>query len=263
MIAVALDARIVDRIRLHAALDVKAPAVAVAAERNLAGERRALDAGNRTQLFQRAGSERHTTASPRRRPSRPGRTAATRSDRRSKPGLARVSAATVRSISPAPASSTSASTRSATTRTDARARSRRRRCRASRWQACCCTPAAARRATPEPARRSALVSIDDDGGERQDAGVDGDLLGARQRHGREGRQRPARRPSRAARRPAAPPALEHHALGEQLPDDPARPAPSTARSASSRCRVTERASSRFATFAHAISSTNPTAPSST
>ena len=39
-----------------------------------------------------------------------------------------------------------------------------------------------------------------------------------------------------------------------------RPAPSAARTAISRCRAVARASSRFATFAHAISSTSVTAP---
>ena len=38
-----------------------------------------------------------------------------------------------------------------------------------------------------------------------------------------------------------------------------RPAPSAVRTANSRWRVSARASSRFARFAHAISSTNPTA----
>ncbi len=42
-----------------------------------------------------------------------------------------------------------------------------------------------------------------------------------------------------------------------------RPAPSAVRTANSRCRVSARASSRFARFAHAISSTNPTAACST
>ena len=41
-----------------------------------------------------------------------------------------------------------------------------------------------------------------------------------------------------------------------------RPAPSAARMPTSRSRAVARASSRFATFAHAISSTMPTAPSS-
>ena len=39
-----------------------------------------------------------------------------------------------------------------------------------------------------------------------------------------------------------------------------RPAPSARRIATSRCRALARASRRFATFAHAMSSTNPTAP---
>lgn len=42
-----------------------------------------------------------------------------------------------------------------------------------------------------------------------------------------------------------------------------RPAPSAVRIANSRWRDSARASSRFARFAHAISSTNPTAPWST
>jgi hypothetical protein len=43
----------------------------------------------------------------------------------------------------------------------------------------------------------------------------------------------------------------------------ARPAPSATRSAISRCRPSDRASSRFATFAQAMSSTNATAAEST
>ncbi len=43
----------------------------------------------------------------------------------------------------------------------------------------------------------------------------------------------------------------------------ARPAPSAARTATSRIRDCARASWRLATFTHAISSTKPTAPSST
>ena len=43
----------------------------------------------------------------------------------------------------------------------------------------------------------------------------------------------------------------------------ARAAPSAVRIASSRARALPRASSRFATFAHAMSSTKPTAASST
>ena len=40
-----------------------------------------------------------------------------------------------------------------------------------------------------------------------------------------------------------------------------RPAPNAIRTAISRCRAAPRASSRFATFAHAINSTRPTMPS--
>ena len=41
-----------------------------------------------------------------------------------------------------------------------------------------------------------------------------------------------------------------------------RPAPNAVRTAISFCRSAVRASNMWATFAHAISSTNPTAPSS-
>ena len=53
---------------------------------------------------------------------------------------------------------------------------------------------------------------------------------------------------------------EQQALGQHLPHQPPRLPPSAARTASSRSRAAARTSSRFATFAHAISSTNTTAP---
>ena len=142
--AVALDAGIVDRIRLHPSVHVEAPAVAVAAERNLPGQR-----GARRRRASRAASRARDPGSddrrrPRRRPSRPARTAATGSATALNPGLACVSATTVRSIRPAPASSTSASTRSATTRI-ARARDRPPTLPRESTASVCCAPAAAPR----------------------------------------------------------------------------------------------------------------------
>ena len=52
------------------------------------------------------------------------------------------------------------------------------------------------------------------------------------------------------------------ALGEQLPQQAAAPAPIAVRMTSSRSRRAMRARIRFATLAHAISSTNAAAPSS-
>ena len=76
---------------------------------------------------------------------------------------------------------------------------------------------------------------------------------ARRRCSAPPRQQRARRRRRRARGRRSPPA----AGGSDAP----RPAPSAARTASSRCRAVARASSRLATFAQAISSTNATAPS--
>jgi hypothetical protein len=55
---------------------------------------------------------------------------------------------------------------------------------------------------------------------------------------------------------------EQQALHGELADDAPAVAPSAARSAISRVRTVARASSRFATFAHAMRNRTPTAPSS-
>ena len=70
------------------------------------------------------------------------------------------------------------------------------------------------------------------------------------------------RPPREHDREHRPDDREHEALDHELADSRQRPAPSAARMPTSRSRALARASSRFATFAHAISSTMPTAPSS-
>ena len=64
--------------------------------------------------------------------------------------------------------------------------------------------------------------------------------------------------------PSTPPASESSTLSvSNCPTMRLRPAPSAARIAISRRRIVARASNKFATFAHAISSTQPTAPSNT
>ena len=61
-----------------------------------------------------------------------------------------------------------------------------------------------------------------------------------------------------ARQPAQ--QSQHEAFGEELAHEPARPAPSAARTAISRRRPADRTSRRLATFTQAISRTNATAP---
>ena len=74
----------------------------------------------------------------------------------------------------------------------------------------------------------------------------------------------ARVHQKAAARPAAPPSTPSRMLSARnCRTRRARPAPSAARTATSRVRDCARASSRFATLTHAISSTKLTAPSST
>ena len=64
-------------------------------------------------------------------------------------------------------------------------------------------------------------------------------------------------------RPSTPPAVASTTLSTRnCRDSLARDAPSADRTATSRCRTVPRASSRFATFVQAMSSTKPTAPSS-
>ena len=68
-------------------------------------------------------------------------------------------------------------------------------------------------------------------------------------------------PASSSPRPA-PSEAQQHALGQQLPRDASpAPAPSAARRLISRSRAAARESDRFATFAHAITSTSATAPS--
>ena len=72
----------------------------------------------------------------------------------------------------------------------------------------------------------------------------------------------ARMPSVPKRRPSTPPASESSTLSvSSCRMMRPRPAPIAARTAISRLRPVARTSSRFATFAHAMSSTRPTAPS--
>jgi hypothetical protein len=74
----------------------------------------------------------------------------------------------------------------------------------------------------------------------------------------------ARVPHCAITSPIAPPATASSRLSaSSCRTTRQRPAPSAARIEISRDRPTARESIRFATFAHAIISTNPTAPSST
>ena len=80
---------------------------------------------------------------------------------------------------------------------------------------------------------------------------------ARRQRGRAGRRR--RAPGRARRRAAPSSRLSTSSAADDAP----RPAPSAARTASSCCRASARTSSRFATFAQAISSTMPIVPIST
>ena len=73
---------------------------------------------------------------------------------------------------------------------------------------------------------------------------------------------------RSTAAPSASPAVPPTAASSRLSVSSCRKscrrlAPSAARTASSRVRPTPRASSRFATFAHAMSSTNPTTPANT
>ena len=82
-------------------------------------------------------------------------------------------------------------------------------------------------------------------------------------------RRAAATPARARRRPPAalprpPPSSEINRLSVSIcRTRRQRPAPSAARTAISRCRAVARASSRLAALTQAISSTSPTAPSST
>ena len=70
-------------------------------------------------------------------------------------------------------------------------------------------------------------------------------------------------PQTAARTPSVPPASESSKLSvRNWRTSRSRPAPSAARIAISLWRAVERASKRLPTFAHAIRSTNPTAPKS-
>ena len=71
-------------------------------------------------------------------------------------------------------------------------------------------------------------------------------------------------PTRASNRPSAPPAIDS-STPSVMNCRSSRPrlAPSAVRTANSRCRASARASSRLARFAHAISSTRPTAACST
>ena len=74
----------------------------------------------------------------------------------------------------------------------------------------------------------------------------------------------ARIPRYPATRPSAPPANDSIKLSvSSCCMMRQRPAPSATRTASSRRRPVARINSKFATFAHAISSTKPTAPSAT
>ncbi len=71
-------------------------------------------------------------------------------------------------------------------------------------------------------------------------------------------------PHRAIRMPPAPASSASTMLSVSIcRTSRIRPAPTAARTTSSRPRADARASSRFATFAHAINNTNPTAASST
>ena len=94
------------------------------------------------------------------------------------------------------------------------------------------------------------------------AGIDRDIVQARQMRQLRGRQHAQRAISQAS--PSAPPAMPSSTLSSSNSRAiRPQPAPSAARIASSCCRPSARTSSRFATLAHAINSTMPTVPIST
>ena len=107
------------------------------------------------------------------------------------------------------------------------------------------------------------VSERRDDREQQHAGVrvQIDRVGLQERRPERPEQR--LRPVREQQAGRAAEHREQRALREQLQDQPPRLAPSDSRTAISFWRTAARASSRFATFAHAISSTSPTIAIST
>ena len=99
--------------------------------------------------------------------------------------------------------------------------------------------------------------------EQHDRRVDPDLVDARQPLGRDGHRAggsPRRRARGRRRRRRAPRVTISDSSSRAMRP---RLAPSAVRTASSCCRPSARTRNRFATFAHAISSTMPTVPSST
>ncbi len=118
---------------------------------------------------------------------------------------------------------------------------------------------ARRTSEPGSSRRATLDSSDDDRREHEDGATDRDLVDARQvggRHRLEHRSAPYA--SASATTPPMPPSVRLSSSSSRAIR--LQPAPSAARIASSCCRPSARTSSRFATFAHAISRTMPTVP---
>ena len=117
-------------------------------------------------------------------------------------------------------------------------------------------------AAPAPCPNTRPVSDRHQQGEGERAGIELDALEQRNAERIQVRDSPrAGHGQHQAQRGAA--AGEHDALGQHLPDQAPRPAPSAARIAISFCRAAVRASSRFERFAHTISITTPTAQAST
>ena len=122
-----------------------------------------------------------------------------------------------------------------------------------------CAPAAA----PAPGRTRRPCARESSDREREHAPVHRDGVEARQVRRARSRGARARRASASAT-PTAPPVRPSSRLSvSSWRTSRPRPAPMAARNASSRSRTDARASSRFATLVHAISSTHATAPSST
>ena len=102
-----------------------------------------------------------------------------------------------------------------------------------------------------------------DGGEHQHAAVDADFVHPRQSAGASARIRSFAQTRQQQRRRRRRRTRRSRLSVSSSRASRARPAPSARRMPSSRCRAAPRASSRLAMFAHAISSTTPTAPSIT
>ncbi len=167
---------------------------------------------------------------------------------------------TVRSSSPAPITSATASATSPTTR------ARRSRCRPDVVR---CPPSLSAVAVASPVRCSSGASPKTTPAASATASVKASTRQSSDTPADRGRLSGnavsrARRPPTAKTRPSAAPSSEsRHPSAMNCRSSRPRLAPSADRTASSLCRDSARASSRLARFAHAISSTNSTAPWST